>query len=1295
MMFSSGANNIYNSFNQQQNIQNVNFIQNNNISNFNGNIDSLIEYKFNKTNEKIQKGNIYQIKNNFFKRVYIISKTDFEKLSQPNMNNNMYQQNPLGFITFYTTINEIMTSLTQSNNELYFVREEFFFLKNIQMNDMNHVDLYKDDNKIILFFQKERQNNQTLELKIRNDEQVSAQMSNMINNINLNANPLENTLKKLLLLNALEKEFSKLMNTPILDEYDTKEFYLINKNIIKKFKTDHNSFIQFININFDYSYKGFSKNLQKIVNMHQNNIFNNPQFNNYQLNDIYKDETNFKPKNNKFWDNIDYPYEFILVPENLFDLFYNDFSEHNIKKEEFKYNALIGNDVLFVQNKINNCIFNAYKTNPQNGILEVICSFKYNEENSFYSDVKNYIKGYGLENYFNKRQLDRNSINQIKQINVNNMIFMQYIFLKRMNFENPKISEIKNEFKKNIKLFENYNEFVQSLNKLKGTNIEINNINDIEKNIQNLQAIKCIVILGQSLKPIQERLYFDKILMLWNEIKQNKFNLENNQIINDLVNKPNPNNLQDLLNQAFIFDGIKIDENFKNKSVFTYINLNLILSINESNELVQKLKNAEAILFINKNTYYLYYPTTKKLFKITNFTQTEFALEEVILGHDFTNLYEKLKELLKDEDEEKIKLKYSIKYMSKQSYYYLVNKLWLDEFKKFVGYEIIRQNQKDYNTWTKYIEQNKNPLNILFNDIKKMKLETYQNLGININMEIPKNFGFINKEIFEQIIKELNKIYNIKLSISTLYKISFGGHRLIMQGNFNSQIYLLYLKINSIYELDYIFNINNNNLFLSNLFSNCAKEETLEEILPLYYKINLSQKNIQNIIYNNSKIGEIFIVRAQQEKKIKEANHCLGLQNIGATCYMNATIQCLCHVAKLKNYFLNKETVMKDMQNKACPLTNEFYNLINILWKENYEGKNYYAPNGFKDIISKMNPLFKGITANDSKDLIIFLYENIHREINNPQYQKTKIQSAMNNPELQEFRLDYYPKNSSIIIDTFFFEHQNQIKCLNCQFVRTNYNIYNILIFPLEKVREFMIKRYPGNLEKVTLENCFENYQEYELLSGSNQIYCNTCNQMANAANINMIYNSPEVLTIILNRGKGIQFDVNFDYPLVLNIDRFIVDINCKNNNYELICVLCHLGPSGMAGHFIAFCKSPVNGKWYMYNDAMVNECNDPRNSNNTMIENIPYVLFYQKYHGDKNKLTLYIRYIDKEVFLDVEKEITISELIKRINAKYGIPINIMMYLEENNKLMLLNNDRLISSYPNIKEGSKIIAKIY
>ena len=47
-MFSTGSNNIYNNWNLQPNFQNQNFVQNN-LSNFQGNIDSLIEYKFNKS----------------------------------------------------------------------------------------------------------------------------------------------------------------------------------------------------------------------------------------------------------------------------------------------------------------------------------------------------------------------------------------------------------------------------------------------------------------------------------------------------------------------------------------------------------------------------------------------------------------------------------------------------------------------------------------------------------------------------------------------------------------------------------------------------------------------------------------------------------------------------------------------------------------------------------------------------------------------------------------------------------------------------------------------------------------------------------------------------------------------------------------------------------------------------------------------------------------------------------------------------------------------------------------------
>ena len=118
---------------------------------------------------------------------------------------------------------------------------------------------------------------------------------------------------------------------------------------------------------------------------------------------------------------------------------------------------------------------------------------------------------------------------------------------------------------------------------------------------------------------------------------------------------------------------------------------------------------------------------------------------------------------------------------------------------------------------------------------------------------------------------------------------------------------------------------------------------------------------------------------------------------------------------------------------------------------------------------------------------------------------------------------------------------------------------------------------------------------------------------MSNATTGNKIFTSPEVLTIILNRGKGLEFDVNFEYSLNLNIEKFVIDKSERNNKYELICVLTHLGPSGMAGHFITFCKSPVDQNWYCYNDASVSQCDDPRYQNNDEIEGIPYVLFYQK----------------------------------------------------------------------------------
>ena len=62
---------------------------------------------------------------------------------------------------------------------------------------------------------------------------------------------------------------------------------------------------------------------------------------------------------------------------------------------------------------------------------------------------------------------------------------------------------------------------------------------------------------------------------------------------------------------------------------------------------------------------------------------------------------------------------------------------------------------------------------------------------------------------------------------------------------------------------------------------------------------------------------------------------------------------------------------------------------------------------------------------------------------------------------------------------------------------------------------------------------------------------------------------------------------------------------------YSLYGVITHIGQSGPSAHFVASCKSPIDNKWYRYNDAMVNPIT---NIHKEVIDfGTPYILFYQK----------------------------------------------------------------------------------
>ena len=173
----------------------------------------------------------------------------------------------------------------------------------------------------------------------------------------------------------------------------------------------------------------------------------------------------------------------------------------------------------------------------------------------------------------------------------------------------------------------------------------------------------------------------------------------------------------------------------------------------------------------------------------------------------------------------------------------------------------------------------------------------------------------------------------------------------------------------------------------------------------------------------------------------------IGLNNIGATCYMNATLQCFSNTKKLTEYFLYDFDYEKD-KNKI--ISYEYYHLLRKLWGKKYNNIPY-SPKEFKEVLSKENPLFQGIAANDSKDLVNFLLERFHQELNSVKYNnfdnneiRTDINQINQSNENEMFKLffdDFCKKYNSPISNMFYGILETKYKCNICNTFKFNFQV--------------------------------------------------------------------------------------------------------------------------------------------------------------------------------------------------------------------------------------------------------------
>ena len=509
---------------------------------------------------------------------------------------------------------------------------------------------------------------------------------------------------------------------------------------------------------------------------------------------------------------------------------------------------------------------------------------------------------------------------------------------------------------------------------------------------------------------------------------------------------------------------------------------------------------------------------------------------------------------------------------------------------------------------------------------------------------------------YELVEKKIANEYLNKYPYHVL-KCSFLGNNMIVihypNNKFNnSKYFFLVSKIDEIDNItneylliynspSYITHFNNIKIDLINFLE---KQEYINQTYPItvngYQQIGTIIKLLESINDDSDYFPPIQLSITDSFEDFSSKPP-VGLDNIGATCYMNATLECLINIKRFVDYFKYnkklKEIVIKDTKKEL--LCSAFKKLIENIFdykaSKNYflstrtsssYSKNSYAPKNFKNTISRMNSLFEGVQANDAKDLVNFLLMTLHTELNmvgpgqNDNEGNILLDQTNQALMLKVFTDNFKKTNRSIISDIFYAMNCNKTQCGNCKTISYNYQIYFFLIFPLEEVRKFRLSNPALNPNSMYLPNntvdildCFNFERKLNFMSGDNAMYCNYCKQTCQSSMCTVLTTGPEVLIIILNRGQGIQFDVKINFYTDLNLADYI-ELQNTGCFYELIGVITHLGSSDMGGHFIAYCKSYHRddfGIWYRYNDSIRTNVSDF--DKEVIRFGMPYLLFYKK----------------------------------------------------------------------------------
>lgn len=329
-----------------------------------------------------------------------------------------------------------------------------------------------------------------------------------------------------------------------------------------------------------------------------------------------------------------------------------------------------------------------------------------------------------------------------------------------------------------------------------------------------------------------------------------------------------------------------------------------------------------------------------------------------------------------------------------------------------------------------------------------------------------------------------------------------------------------------------------------------------------------------------------------------------GLRNLGNTCYMNSILQCLCNAPHLADYF-NRNCYQDDINRSNLlghkgEVAEEFGIIMKALWAGQYR---YISPKDFKVTIGKINDQFAGYSQQDSQELLLFLMDGLHEDLNKADNRKRHKEE--NNDHLDDLKAaehawqKHKQLNESIIVTLFQGQFKSTVQCLTCHRKSRTFEAFMYLSLPL------------ASTSKCTLQDCLRLFSKEEKLTDNNRFYCSHCRARRDSLKKIEIWKLPLVLLVHLKRfsydGRWKQkLQTSVDFPLEnLDLSQYVIGPKSNLKKYNLFSVSNHYGGLD-GGHYTAYCKNAARQRWFKFDDHEVSDI-----SVSSVKSSAAYILFY------------------------------------------------------------------------------------